>query len=409
VLNRPRTAVDPLGIPVGGFRVYGQLGYTGVYDSNVFATPIDTRSDYISIISPKAAIRSNWTRHALNLSAGADIGRYMDFSRQDFDDWRVASDGRLDVTSDIKIFGGGEFANLHQPRSSPDDSRGLEPTKYTSTSAFARYRHRLGRFSFAPQATFQRLDYDDVPAIRNGMLVDIDQDFRDRDEYTIELRGGYEIIPESNKLFVRVRGIDRDYDQSRAFPLGPLPGFPAEIDRSSEGYGIDAGLEFDLGGIMFGEFFAGYREQRYKSPLPDIDTPTFGVSVDWNVTRLTTVNFNVERDIKETTNAFYSGYVSTVARLTVDHELRRNLLLNASFSVADNDYVGISTPVGTAKREDTIYSAGVGAKYLLNRHLYASLGYVYLQRNSSDNTLTPGSLGRDYKIHAVFFQLETQY
>jgi hypothetical protein len=408
VLNRPRTALDPLGIPVGGFLAYGQLAYTGAYDSNVFATPIDTRADYISIISPKAAILSNWTRHALNLSAGADIGRYMEYSKQNFNDWRVTADGRLDVTSDIQVFGGGDFAHLHTLRTSPDDSGGLEPTQYTSASAFARYRHRLGRFSFTPQATFKRLDYDDTPAIRDGMLVDIDQDFRDRDEYTIELRGGYEIIPESNELFVRVRGNDRDYDESRVIPLSESLGFPIEIDRSSHGYEVVAGLDLDLGGIMFGEIFAGYRGQSYKSPLPDIDTPTFGVTIDWNVTRLTTVNFKVERDINEATQDFYSGYIATIASLTIDHELRRDLLLNATFRVADNDYQGISTPIGKAKRDDTIYGAVVGAKYLLNRHLYASIGYTYLQRDSTDNTQL-GSRARDYKIHAVFFRLETQY
>lgn len=409
VVNRPRPEVDPLGFPVGGFQAYGQLALTEVYDTNVFATPVDERSDYITVVSPRAALLSDWTRHALNFWADADIGRYWEYTKQDFNDWRVAADGRLDVTRNVQIFAGGEYAHLHQLRTSPDDTRGLEPTQYDKTSAFVRYRQRLGRFSFAPQATFERFEYDNVPAIRNGMLVSIDQQFRNRDEYSLDLRVGYELIQESNELFVRLRGIDRVYDQLQPFPLGPLPGFPSEIDRSSTGYEADVGLDLDLGGITFGQVFVGYRQENYKSPLPDIGTPTFGVSVDWNPTRLTTINLNVERSINEVTQALYSGYISTVGRLSIDHELRRDFLLNVNFSLADHDYVGVSTPVGTAKREDTIYGVGVAAKYFLNRHLYASLGYTYLQRNSSDNTLPPGSLNRDYKIHLVYLSLETQY
>ena len=61
--------------------------------------------------------------------------------------------------------------------------------------------------------------------------------------------------------------------------------------------------------------------------------------------------------------------------MTVDHELLRNLLLQAVVSVSDEDYQGID-------RSDTYVRAGFGAKYLMNRYIHLDLDYNYLSLDS---------------------------
>ncbi|MGI0015790.1 MAG: outer membrane beta-barrel protein, partial [Nitrososphaera sp.] len=75
-----------------------------------------------------------------------------------------------------------------------------------------------------------------------------------------------------------------------------------------------------------------------------------------------------------------SGYFSTRYGFIVDHELLRNLLLQASLFGLQQDFSGID-------RTDDVLLATVGAKYLMNRYLDLSIGYGYTDRSSdtSDN------------------------
>ncbi len=73
----------------------------------------------------------------------------------------------------------------------------------------------------------------------------------------------------------------------------------------------------------------------------------------------------------------------------------RNLLLHANVAVTENDYEQID-------REDRIYEAGVSARYLMNRNLYATVGYQHRQRKRDAASST------DYKQNVVTVRLELQ-
>jgi uncharacterized protein (PEP-CTERM system associated) len=106
------------------------------------------------------------------------------------------------------------------------------------------------------------------------------------------------------------------------------------------------------------------------------------------------VTFRAQRSIQETTQLNASGYFSTSGGVSVDHELRRNVILSAGFNYTNNDYQGIS-------REDDVTTARLGARYLLNRNLYLSGGYNYTARDSS-------VAGADYDDNVVMLRLSTQ-
>jgi hypothetical protein len=80
--------------------------------------------------------------------------------------------------------------------------------------------------------------------------------------------------------------------------------------------------------------------------------------------------------------------------VTLDHELLRNLLLQAAVSVSDDDYQDVD-------RSDTYVQAGFGAKYLMNRYIHLDLRYNYLNLDSdaqgegfTNNTIFLGALFR---------------
>ena len=114
------------------------------------------------------------------------------------------------------------------------------------------------------------------------------------------------------------------------------------------------------------------------SSLGSITAPDAGGRVVWNVTRLTTLTFNASRTVNTTNPSIGNGtgYLDLVAAANVDHELLRNLLLNANVSYEIDEFQGLS-------RTDNALSAGASVKYLLNRNFYLGGSYTYQQRSST--------------------------
>ncbi|MGF1639321.1 MAG: outer membrane beta-barrel protein [Rhodospirillales bacterium] len=387
VRNRPRPELAPLGVRAGSFLVFPQMSVQQEYNDNVFATRKDEEDDFVTSLRPGLSIESDWSNHALNFSTGADFGFYADKNSQNYRDWNASLDGRLDVTRDIQLFGGGGVARLHEERGSPDDVGTKEPVKYHLFSGFASYVHTLDRLNFTLTPEFRRHDFDDAQRFTGPSS---NEDDRDRNELTASFRTGYEITP-SYEAFLRLGGNRRKYDQT-----------PDDngFDRDSWGYEAVLGAAFDLTGVTAGDIFAGYQKQRLNddSNLDNIDGPTFGASLEWSPTTLTTIGARVVRNIETTTVNRASGLWGTLGEISVDHELLRNLLLNGTFSAAQNDYQGIS-------REDWVYTAGFGARYMMNRNFHFNLGYRFRSRNSTNQ---PGSGANDYIENRVRISLQAQ-
>ena len=243
---------------------------------------------------------------------------------------------------------------------------------------------KFNRLSLTVDGSQLYFDYDDVATT----TVPVNNDDRDRTESNLSLRVGYEIVPEY-EAFALLSGNVKAYDS--AVDDG---GF----DRDTHGVRLDVGARIDLGGIVFGDVFIGYRFQDYEdSQLKSIDGLNFGTAMVWNVTPLTTLNGNILRVLEETTTAGASGFVATTLSVSADHELLRNLLLNGSLGVTQNNFKGTS-------QEDMIYTAGIGAKYMINRYLYASMNYNYTQKDSDID----GGGDSDYKTNVVTLRLELQ-
>jgi hypothetical protein len=208
------------------------------------------------------------------------------------------------------------------------------------------------------------------------------------------VRVGYEINPRY-EAFVRGSYNDINYDGDETD--GPNAG----LDRSSDGYGVAVGLDVDFGGIVFGDFFLGYRSQSYDdSTLDDFDGFGGGGDITWNVTKLTTVEFTALGDLRETTVTDNNGnpassHLVATGGINVDHELLRNLLLAANASVTRDDFEGID-------RTDYIYRAGFGVTYMLNRYLRLGADYDFRKKDAEAG-------GTDYTENVGLVRLTVQY
>lgn len=386
VRGRSRPDYDPRGYPVGPFVILPEMVVAPTFDDNVFRDENGERADLITVVSPTVAVESDWSRHSLNFEVGADIGLYYDNDDEDYEDFNFGADGRVDITRNTFVALDGAFANRHEDRGSPDDVRGSEPTEFDRITGGVRGSHRFGRFTGTIGGEFLRVDFDDTP--RAGGLADINNDDRDRNRYEGFAQLNYEIVPDYS-AFVRGSGNVVEYDDTFD---------DAGLERSGHGYGIDAGIEIDFGGIIFGDFFAGYRTQkRDDDALPTIDGVSFGGEITWNVTQLTTITGTVEREIKETTRVGSSGSFDTTVALQVDHELLRNLIVSLNASGNQNDFDGID-------RTDYNFIGGVSVDYFLNRYLFFGAAYEHIERFSEGN-----AQGGEYSVNIAGVRAGAQF
>lgn len=382
VTERQRPDYDPIGVRLGGFFLLPALSVQESYNSNIFATNTNEQSDFITSIEPKVDLRSNWNNHALNLHADTRIVRFADHDNEDFEDYTLATDGRLDVQRDFRLFGGAGYRVRHEQRSSPNDQGGSEPTEYDVLGLNLGVEKQFNRVSTRLDAKRDTYSYDSV---RTSGGTTIDQGDRDRDQTEIALRTGYEFTPLREVYLLGAYNF-REYDRAT-----DRNGFR----RDSDGYTIAVGTEYDLTGVTFLDAFVGYTVQDYDDArLQELKGWTAGAKLTWNVTRLTTLTGTLSREVEETILNNASGYFATRAEIRADHELLRNLLLNASLGYENDEFEGIS-------RDDDYYLAGLGAKYLMNRFLSVSGGYGYRTRNSN-------AANADFDENVVFLRLTGQ-
>lgn len=394
VLQRPRPEVGQLGIQAGSFTILPRLETGLTYDSNVYATKNNAKDDFIWVTRPNLDVRSNFNNNALNFSAGGDIGRYFDRTTENYADYHVTADGRYDITRDAAISGGLFHRRNHESRTDPDVVTGTltaptdysEPVNYYTSGGNAAYSQRFNRIRVRLSGLAQYLSYDDVKLV-NGSKSS--QDDRDRWEYGTTGRVGYEFI-DGYEAFVQGTYSWTRYRLDRDF---------GGVKRDSDGYEVVGGLSTDLTGLITGEFYLGYLTKNYDdASLKDFSGLAVGGRLNWSVTQLTTITGSVTRQVRETTfsrgGATASSYNRTIVALGADHELLRNLLLNARVQWRQDDFNGID-------RKDDVYTLGAGATYQMNRYLFLTGGYTYEKRNSDIS-------GYDYSDNVIYLRVGAQ-
>jgi hypothetical protein len=340
--------------------------------------------DSIFHIRPWANLNSDWSRHELNLNFYADIGKYNDFGSQDYEDWVTSLNGRIDVRRGSNFNYKASYMQLHEDRSSPD-SGGIKPNEFTLSGFDVGYKHTFNRLTAALNYDRAATDYDNNISFTGDILDNQDRD-RTRDALTLRL--DYDMSGQRG-VFFSVAGNNMDYDQKFN---------RAGYERSSNGYNVRGGISWDKTGVLVGDLYLEYIDQEYDDiRFEDVNGWGIGASLDWTPTQLTNVSILARNGPQETTQFASSGYYSSLYSARIQHELRRNWLLNARISYTDNDY-GTRNPGEGSLTDTQVTRAGAGVSYLFNRNFYISGGYVYESQDANLNRF-------EYKTNRWFLTL----
>jgi hypothetical protein len=364
VKDRPRPSYDAVGIRAGAFMIYPKASVSEAYNDNIYATDTNTTDDFITGLSTSVAVNSDWSRHALNLNAGVTKYIYAQNTGENRLDWNVGANGALDVTRDTRFTAGASYAQLHEDRGDPNSpAAAAEPTEYDLLSANAGFTQRFNRLAAKITGTYDDYDYKDVSSIAGAT---IDQDDRDRKEYTEALRLGYDVSPDTN-VYVQGTINQRKYDLQP-----PVVG----VNRDSDGYAAVIGSDFRLSSLAQGGIYIGYQAQSYDdAAFSDVTGLSYGANIEWYMTPLTTITFDAASTVQETTTVGASGYLDQTVGIRIDHELLRNVLLNARVAYSNDKYE-------TIDRTDNTIVAGLGFDYLVNRNFTLGFGYDYTKKDS---------------------------
>lgn len=366
VAARPRPAYDPAGIRCGGFRLFPSVELGLSSDGNIYRTRGEEIRDSIRSVRPRIFATSEWRNHELQLDAGLDARFFEDAGDEDVTNWFANAAGRLDITQDAWLSVGLGARELHEERGDPNSPRiSTRPISREMLSANVELFRRLNRLSLGLEWRYVDLGYGDGFTAAGRRLI---QNDRDRGESDLSMSATWD-FGSGYQAFVRGVRYDRRYDRRQG---------PELYDRDSDGLEAVAGARFDLGAVLAGEVFFGHRRQSYDSDdrLPNVEGASFGGALTWNVTALTTIRAAARRTIDESSLRQAAGYLSTSLQLSVDHELRRNLVVGARVDRTTNQYEGIA-------RKDDIATGGIHANWLLNRNAHLSFGYRLQRRNSN--------------------------
>ena len=130
------------------------------------------------------------------------------------------------------------------------------------------------------------------------------------------------------------------------------------------------------------QLLAGYQNRNYVSrAIRDASGPTVEAAAIWQPTGLTSVTGQLLHTIADSSLQAASSYTLTIGRLTVDHELRRNVLVQGRAEIGSAAY-----PQNLASA--TIYGAGASVSWLMNRRLRLVLSSDFTRRDSGPSSFS---------------------
>ncbi|MDR6624792.1 hypothetical protein J2728_001087 [Caulobacter segnis] len=379
VRQRPRPDYEAAGQKAGGFTLYPRITVDAEYNDNIYAEATGKDDDLIWRVKPEVAVRSDWSRHALGLFAGGNLIRYANNGSEDAEEYTVSANGRLDIARGSNITGFVQTQSLVEPRSSPNAPAAAgKPVKYDLNQGSIILTKEFNRLRVTGRVEDKDFNYKDVPNIAGTDIVD--QDFRDRNELYYGGKAEYAVSPDT-AVYLTATGNKKDYDTNIV-----------ASDRSSDGYVVGVGANFDVSELVRGDVQVGYMKQTYDN-FGKIDGFNAIGRVEWFPTQLTTVGINGSRTIEESTAPRSQGYISNNIGASIDHELMRNVLLSAAYTHGKDSYKGIT-------RSDKRDNFSATATYLLNRRVGLFLTYNYLKQNSTGAPLDRGASFKDNKLIA---------
>jgi hypothetical protein len=381
VRERAHPEIEPHGIVHGPMTFYPSVTAGVQYDSNVFASSAEAREDRAAVVAPQLILRFDGDEVKHRFDLGARHLEYEKFDSESRTEARAALRSNRQITSQVRLDTFFEAARRFEERGdSLTLTQSAEPIGFTDLRAETEITKMFNRFGLAIGGAVRNLTYENA---RDGSGAVLDQSSRDGVIMIASLRPFYEFSP-GYRAFARLQANRRDYEGTD------------DLDRDSEGYDARAGLEFLLSPILAGSVEIGYLHQYYANSLiPDSSGLSALSRLRWLATPLMTISLFGSRTIAETAAQGAEARIDHSAGATLDYELRRNLIATLEAAYVNEEFPG-------AARSDDVWRVRAELDYSMNRYIYLSLYYLYIDRQTD-------IIEFDFDQHRVMFNVMARY
>jgi hypothetical protein len=357
VTSRLRPDYQPQGVPFGTFTLHPVWEQAIGYDSNVLGGPTPLGS-WVVGTRPSLLATSNWSSNALGAYVAADDRRDLDAPGQSRTNWTASIGGSVDFGSDRLTLG---YAHIdsHEDRTQLDALPTDRPVPFQVDDVRASYAWSSGRWTVTPNVEASLWHYDNTSILG----VPASQAYRDRTVVQGGVTVSYELAPQRSVVFV-TRAVDQDY-------MHTLPGQPS---LNSTGYQALVGFDYDDDAVWRYRLLIGAEHRVFAAAAYPARTAAIAeAEIAWMPTGMTTVTADLSRSMEDAAQEGVAGYTYTTAKVAVDHEWQRNLLLHASATAQHADFL-------TGGTEQTSYSLDAGVTWLVSRYVQLSATYDFTQQ-----------------------------
>jgi len=361
VKTRQQPGYEPTGIRAGSWLFSPSLITGAFYDSNVFSTSTQKRSDIAAVFEPSLRAHTTTDRGGADVTLDTQSTVYHQNSGLDQTSASLKGNAWFDIAHDMAVLGSLQVAHLNEgvgTLSSPANA--VQPTPYNLISGDLSLRKEFNRLVASIGVKADSYDFGSTRA-QNGTVIN--QDSRDGQIYTVHSRVDY-AFSSALGWFAGVEGNERNIRGT----------FDHSLD--SQGYRALTGVTVGFTTLLTGEFGVGYVQQHFVDrTIGTIDGPSYRARLTWSPTRLLDVHFNAEQLVTQTADTSSVGVLANAVQLGADYELRRNVIFSATGGYEVDRFFG-------QVRKDDVTTAEAGIKYVLSRYGSVSGFYRYTMRNS---------------------------
>jgi hypothetical protein len=359
----PSDPIESMPIHLGPLGLTPTIAITNFgIDTNVFNDPVDPKSDFTFTATPTMTGRLRSGRLLVGGALSTGLVYYQQFDDERSIDYSTKSRIDLDLGW-FRPFGRADRLDTRDRLSLELDLRAPRVSTLVEGGARAVISPKTGVTFAARRST---VTFDETSVFEGVALSET------LNSRTTVLEGGLELYltPLTTMTMMVARQEDR---------------FEVTPERNADSLRVMPTLRLEAPAIVQGMLAVGYRQFDGLDPsLPDYGGLVFQGSLSHVIAERTKVGVVLARDIEYSFERLEPYYLTTGARISMNHQLRDTIDIRAVAARDRLDYQIEPTdlaPAGTRRDYIELVSAGFG--YLLRTNVRVGLDVEYSRRTSS--------------------------
>ncbi|MBS0526610.1 MAG: outer membrane beta-barrel protein [Proteobacteria bacterium] len=365
---------DAVGITLGAFTLIPQLELNVGVDNNVFAqsASLGTSGSLYSTVTPSLDLKSDWNNHMLHAVASGTLGWYASAPTQDFQNYGLLVDGRVDIRHDVYVTGAIGFKRATEALGTPNVAFAQAPTVVDTLPVEIGLYQEFNDVFYQVGARATRFwHYDNSLITSSGLPASS----RDRFEYAETARLGYH-VGETLDLYLAPSLNQVSY-------VNKVNAVGQERDSTGSILGVGATWRPNEFSVLEGE--VGYQNKVYETGFGSDSGLAYSLKGTWSGYAPLTLRPTITRSINETALSNYKNYTSTIFALDYTYVIHDAWTLAGGLLFSIADYAP-ADGTGVNPRTDYFMRGQIGLLYSIKPEVQIGPFFEYSHGSSTDPT-----------------------